>query len=92
MDVTAGPEHEPPTPNVLESLGLPNVLTGPNRDDPPFSRARSIAGLGLLTAGIVLMLIDAVSVEFDVDTIQLGLILGTSLLFLGVEAGKRFIK
>lgn len=58
---------------------------------PPFSQARAIGGLALLGLVIVLALIDAISPAFNVDSIQLGLLLGTSLLLLGVEAGRKLL-
>jgi len=44
--------------------------------------------LGLIA---VLFLFDYSSVDFALDSIQLGLLLGTALLLLGVEAGRRLI-
>jgi hypothetical protein len=51
-----------------------------------------VAG-GLLLIGLVvaLALIDAISVEYSVDSIQLGLLLGTGLVLLGVEAGRKLL-
>jgi len=61
-------------------------------EQPYYARARSIAGLGLLLVVGGLYLADILSPSFSVDSVQLGLLLGTSLLFLGVEAGKRLLK
>lgn len=58
---------------------------------PPFSKPRAIGGLALLALVFVLMLIDSVSPDFQADSIQLGLILGTALLLLGVEAGRKLL-
>lgn len=45
----------------------------------------------LLGLVIVLALIDAISDKYAVDSIQLGLILGTGLVLLGVEAGRKLL-
>lgn len=58
---------------------------------PPFSRPRAIGGVALLFLAAALMLIDALSDTFAVDSIQLGLIFGTALLLLGVEAGRKLL-
>lgn len=68
-------------------------MTGNERDgEQPYTRARTIAGIGLLGLVFVLYIADVLSPQFSVDSIQLGLLLGTSLLFLGVEAGKRLLR
>jgi hypothetical protein len=59
---------------------------------PPFSRPRAIGGLALLGLVIALSLIDAASPTYNVDSIVLGLLLGTSLLLLGVEAGRKLLR
>lgn len=56
-----------------------------------FGRARAIAGLVLIGLVVTLSIADALSPSYALDSIQLGLMLGTGLLFLGVEAGKRLI-
>jgi hypothetical protein len=48
--------------------------------------------MGLLILAFVLYVFDVNSVEFKVDTLQLGLILGASLMLLGVEGGKLFLR
>ena len=58
---------------------------------PPFNRARAIGGLLLLSLACVLALIDAFRSDFQVDSIQFGLLLGTALLLLGVEAGRKLL-
>lgn len=40
---------------------------------------------------IVLAIIDAASRDYAVDSIQLGLLLGTGLVLLGVEAGRKLL-
>jgi hypothetical protein len=40
---------------------------------------------------IALALIDALSFDYSVDSIQLGLLLGTGLVLLGVEAGRKLL-
>ena len=67
-------------------------MSGDVDDDRPyFGRARTAAGLALIGFVIVLGLIDALSAEFSFDSIELGLLLGTALLFLGVEAGRKLL-
>ena len=60
-------------------------------DRPYFGRARTAAGLALIGLVIGLGLLDAISPQFAFDSIQLGLLLGTALLFLGVEAGRKLL-
>jgi hypothetical protein len=59
-------------------------------DPSPYVRARIIGGLLLLSLVTVLGLIDAFSPTFQIDTVQFGLLLGTSLAMLGLDAvGRR---
>jgi hypothetical protein len=55
--------------------------------DKPYIRPRIAAGIGIL-----LLLAFLYIVNRPPDAITLGLMLGTSLLFLGVEAGKAFLR
>lgn len=57
-----------------------------------YSGARTIGGLALLGLVIGLFLLDFASPDFSIDSIQLGLILGTALLLLGVEAGRKLLR
>ena len=50
-----------------------------------FGRARVVAGLGLTFLVVVLMTIDAISVDYMLDSVQLALLLGTGGTLLGVE-------
>ena len=59
---------------------------------PPFSKARTAGGIGLLILVFVLYVFDLVSPDFRVDTLHLGLILGAALMLLGVEGGKLFLR
>jgi hypothetical protein len=79
------PSGREPQPNVLSSDPVP---PGP----PDFNKPRTAAALMVIGLVIVLSIIDAFSVDFQLDTIQAGLMLGSALLLLGVEAGKRFIR
>lgn len=56
-----------------------------------YGRARIAGGVILLLLVVVLSIIDAASDKFQLDSIQLGLILGTALLLLGVEAGRKLL-
>lgn len=69
-------------------------MGGPDekRDDPFYGRARIYAGLGLIALVCVLYIADVASATFSLDSIQLGLLLGTALLFLGVEAGRKLLR
>lgn len=58
---------------------------------PEFNRARALGGMLLLGLVVALALIDAFRPDFTVDSIQFGLLLGTALLLLGVEAGRKLI-
>jgi len=62
------------------------------RGDAPYRKPRIAAGLGLLVLVGVLEVADILSPNFAVDSIQLGLLLGTSLLFLGVEGAKWLLR
>lgn len=66
-------------------------VTGGRDGGYDFGRARVAAGLVLIGLVAILSVLDAVSDRYQLDSIQLGLMLGTGLLFLGVEAGKRLI-
>ena len=67
-------------------------MAGTNGNGRDFVRARVAAGLGLIGLVILLAMVDALSPNFSLDSIALGLLLGASLLFLGVEAGRKFIR
>ena len=59
---------------------------------PYFGRARIAAGLVIAALVVILALADAASPEYSLDSIILGLLLGASLLFLGIEAGRGFLR
>lgn len=62
-------------------------------DDPRhFLRARTAAGLLIYVLIAVLAVFDAVSGEYQLDSIQLGLMLGTGGVLLGVEPLRRLLK
>jgi hypothetical protein len=67
-------------------------MTGEPSNAPYYGRARTAAGLLLIALVMVLAIVDAVSVDYHLDGIVLGVILGTALLFLGVEAGARLLR
>ncbi len=56
-----------------------------------YGRARVAGGLALIGLSIVLTIMDAINLDYSLDSIQLGLILGTGLVLLGVEAGRRLL-
>jgi hypothetical protein len=68
------------------------MSTGGGNGGPyDYGRARVAAGLALIVLVIALTLIDAASTDYSVDSIQLGLLLGTGLVLLGVEAGRKLL-
>ena len=70
-------------------LGAP--VTNEQSSGSGYRQARIRGGLALIGLAIVLMLIDAATPDFTVDSIQLGLVLGTALALLGVEAGRKLL-
>lgn len=56
-----------------------------------YGRARVAGGLALIFLVVLLTLIDAARADYMVDSIQLGLLLGTGLVLLGVEAGRKLL-
>ena len=46
----------------------------------------------LFGLAISVMLLDALRPDYSVDTIQLGLVLGTGAVSLGVDAARRLLK
>jgi hypothetical protein len=60
-------------------------------DVPYYGRARIAGGLALIGVVIAIVLLDAMRSDFTTDSIQLGLLLGTGLLLLGVEAGRKLL-
>lgn len=66
-------------------------LPGDANGRPNFIRARTAAGLLLVSLTVILFLLDFASLDFSLDSIQLGLLLGTALLLLGVEAGRKLL-
>lgn len=61
-------------------------------DSPAYVKARVIAGLALIGLVVVLFLVGAANTAYKVDSIQLGLLLGTAGLFLGVEGLKKLLR
>jgi hypothetical protein len=66
-------------------------MTGGSDGPYNYGRARVAGGLLLIGLVVVLALIDAISLDYHVDSIQLGLLLGTGLVLLGVEAGRKLL-
>lgn len=62
-----------------------------NGSNSSYRQARTIGGLFLLVLVAVLYIGDLVSPDFAVDSIQLGLLLGTSGLLLGVEGARKLL-
>lgn len=57
-----------------------------------FLRARTVAGLLIYGLVAALALLDVVSADYQLDSIQLGLMLGTGGVLLGVEPLRRLLK
>ncbi len=57
-----------------------------------FIRPRMLAGLLLYSLVAVLAIYDAISPEYSLDNIALGLMLGTGGVLLGVEPLRRLLK
>lgn len=68
-----------------------DMTGGPEDGRPYYGRARIAGGLTLIFGAVVLLLVDALSRDYSVDSIVLGLILGTGVVLLGVEAGRKFL-
>jgi hypothetical protein len=64
---------------------------GGDWERPYYGRARIAGGLMLIGAAILLMLIDSLSRDYSLDSIQLGLMLGTGSVLLGVEAIRKVV-
>lgn len=74
---------------------MSTALDGVDEDEGTsavFTRARQTGGLALFSLAIAVMLIDAIRTDYSVDTIQLGLILGTGAVLLGVDAVRGLLK
>ena len=65
---------------------------GPENGRPELSVPRIAAGLALVAAAILLMFVDAASADFKMDSVQLGLMLGSGMLLLGVEGAKALLR
>lgn len=59
--------------------------------EAPFNRQRAIAGLILIGLAVVLMILDAALPNYQLDSIQLALVLGTASVLFGVEAIRKLI-
>lgn len=74
----------------LRGPAVPGPMSGPDGSgSQPFNRARVVGGVGLLALVVLLYVLQFLNANFHVDSIQLGLLLGSALLLLGVEAGKK---
>jgi hypothetical protein len=56
-----------------------------------FNRPRTIGGLLLIAAAVVLVTVDAISETFTADNVTLALFLGTSSVLLGVEGIRKYL-
>lgn len=63
-----------------------------NNDRVHFIRPRIVAGLAMYGLVGILALIDAASPTYALDTVSLGLMLGTGSVLLGVEPLRRLLK
>lgn len=60
-------------------------------DESPYVRPRIWVGVGLFVLVCFLAVVDVMRTDVSIDTIQFGLLLGTSLAMLGLDAGKRLL-
>ncbi len=65
---------------------------GGDEDAPHFIRPRILVGVLLYVLVAVLALIDALSPDYNLDSIQLALMLGTGGVILGVEPLRKLLK
>jgi len=72
------------------------MSTGPDSEDANdglrFIRPRTLAGLLLYILVAVLAIFDAISPDYSLDNIALGLMLGTGGVLLGVEPLRRLLR
>jgi hypothetical protein len=61
-------------------------------DGERFIKPRTLAGLLLYGLVCVLAIFDALSPQYQLDSIQLGLMLGTGGVLLGVEPLRKLLK
>lgn len=67
-------------------------MTGSSDGPRPWAAiARQALAALCLGGAVFLMILDAIRADYSADTIQLGLLLGTGLVLLGVEAGRKLI-
>jgi len=66
-------------------------MTGGHDGSPYYGKPRTIGGLVLIGLVVVLTILDARDPTYSFDSIQLGIILGTGLVLLGVEAGRKLL-
>ena len=55
------------------------------RDQGDYHTARQVGGLLCIVAGVLLGFIDAFSVDYTLDAISFGLLMGTGAILLGAE-------
>lgn len=56
-----------------------------------YGRARVAGGLLCIVVGVALPLIDSIRGIHTADSLMVGLILGTGVVLLGVEAGRKWL-
>lgn len=61
-----------------------------NGSTPYYGRARIAGGLALIFGAIFLSIIGAIT-HTPADSVQIGLMLGTGTVLLGVETGKKLL-
>lgn len=67
-------------------------MGGPNREDQAYGRLRRLSAGVVLALVVGLSVFDAASIEYEVSAVIVGLLLGSLLVLLGVEAGDRLLK
>lgn len=67
------------------------MSAGDPSDVYSYGRARVVGGLLCIIVGVALPLIDSLRGIHTADSIVIGLILGTGVVLLGVEAGRKLL-